>query len=150
MKSTISIQVKAAILLLVFGLNTIVGFACAVGVDMGFNATHHHGEEASEVHIHKDGKKHHHAKGTHDHDQKHEDQKGNCCNDSVIKLSQIDKAVPQSNFLINPVFITSFVSSFYTFDILYSSQTTTNVKYFVRGHHPPIPDVRIAIQSFQI
>ena len=47
--------------MLVFSLNTVIGFACAVGINMGFNTTHHHEEEATEavVHIHKDGKKYH-------------------------------------------------------------------------------------------
>ena len=44
--------------MIVFSLNTIIGFACAVGIDMGFNSTDHHDEEATEtsVHIHADGK----------------------------------------------------------------------------------------------
>lgn len=39
MKSTISIKIKAAFLLVVFALNTVVGFACSLGVDMGFKFT---------------------------------------------------------------------------------------------------------------
>ena len=59
MKRNISIQLKAAFLLLVFAFNTVVGFACAVGINMGFNAPHHHDEEeAIETTVH-----HHHAGG---------------------------------------------------------------------------------------
>ena len=68
MKKNISIQLKAAFLLIVFGLNTMVGFACAIGVDMGFNTTNHHDEEATEVHQHADGSKHDH----HNQASKHE------------------------------------------------------------------------------
>lgn len=154
MKRKISIKLKAALLLLVFGMNTAVGFACAAGVDMGFNATHHHDEEAKEVvvHTHADGKKHnHHNKASvHQHDKKNTSKKDDCCNDKVVKLVQADKVVPQSNTIINPVFFAAFTATWFNIDILYSSQASTSIKYFVRSYHPPISDIRIAIQSFQI
>ena len=166
-----SIQLKAAFLLIVFALNTVVGFACAVGVDMGFNHNHHQ-DEATEaaIHIHADGKKHihqenretaahrHHAHNasSHHHDKADlhhplNDGKDNCCNDKVIKLAQDDKALsPSLHIAIHPVFFTAFVSSFCNIDVSANSQVTKHSKYFVRSHHPPIPDIRIAIQSFQI
>jgi len=150
MKSNLSIQAKAAFLLLVFGLNTVVGFACAVGIDMGFNTKHHHAEAitANTGHHHDDAD-HYHTEANKDHHSK--DSKDNCCKDKVMKFAQVDKAVPQSlGSGINPVFFTAFVSSFYDINILFSSQVVTSIKYFVRCHHPPIPDIRIAIQSFQI
>jgi len=153
MKRNIAIQLKTAFLLLVFGLNTMVGFACAIGVDMGFNTSHHH-NEATEVsiHVHSDGKKHAHHDQTpkHHHDNQSTSKKGDCCNDKVVNLIQTDKAVPQSNTIINPVFITAFVVTYFNIDLLYSSQASTSIKYFVRSYHPPISDIRIAIQSFQI
>lgn len=150
MKKNISIQLKAALLLIVFGLNTVVGFACAMGVDMGFNTTYHHDEEATEVHVHSNGEKHeHHDKSANNHHDE-QNEKGGCCNDSVIKLSQTEKSVPQSNSIISPVFFTTFITTYYNIDILYPSQVTASVKHFVRSYHPPIPDIRIAIQSFQI
>ena len=144
-----SIQLKAALLLIVFSLNTIIGFACAVGINMGFNS-HHHNEEATEiaVHVHADGKKHeHHNKGHH---HKTKDEKDNCCNDKVTKFSQLDKSVPISATDITTIFFTTFISTFFNIDILFSSQQNVSIKYFVRSHHPPIQDIRIAIQSFQI
>ncbi|MFX5709932.1 hypothetical protein ABTE34_20810, partial [Acinetobacter baumannii] len=46
-----------------FATNTAVGFACAIGVDMGFNSPHHNEtKEPAEVHVHDDGKKHVHEK----------------------------------------------------------------------------------------
>lgn len=150
MKTNRSIQLKAVLLLLVFGLNTVVGFACAMGLDMSFNSTHHHGEEATAVHVHADGKKHHHEKPAHNHEKKHKEEKGGCCNDSVIKFSQADKSVPQSNSIVNPAFFTASIASYYYIDITYPSQVSGSTKYFVRSYHPPIPDIRIAIQSFQI
>lgn len=156
-----SIQLKAAFLLMVFSLNTIIGFACSVGIDMGFNTKHHHDEEATEaaVHVHADGKKHIHHKeaSKHHHDEavgdhhKSKGDKDNCCNDGVMKITQLDKAVPQTmSIALHPIFFTAFVSSFYYVNILYSSQVNTSIKHFVRSYHPPIPDIRIAIQSFLI
>ena len=166
MKRNLSIKIKAAFLLLVFSLNTIIGFACAIGINMGFNS-HHHDEEATAatVHIHADGKRHihhneasnySHDKSSHHHDdadnhhQNSKDGKDNCCHDKVIKIAQVDKSVPQSLNIVHPVFFTALIYSFYNIDGSFLSQGSPNIKYFVRSHHPPIPDIRIAIQSFQI
>ena len=126
-----------------------VGTACALGVDMGFNS-HHHEEEETEVsvHEHTNGKQHHHEEAEHKHTDK--DKKDNCCNDDVLKLFKTDKAVPQFAKLISPIFYTAFQPAYNTINIFYPSQVSTSNKYYVRGHHPPIPDIRIAIQSFQI
>ena len=149
MKKNIFIQFKAAFLLIVFALNTLAGFACAVGLDMNFN-TRHHEEDAAEVpaHVHSNGKNHHHEEAEHKHTDKNK--KDNCCHDKVVKLSQTAKSVPQDAKILNPVFFTVFVAVYYNINIDYPSQVNTSKKYFVRGHHPPISDIRIAIQSFQI
>lgn len=157
MKRIKSIQIKAAFLLIAFSLNTIIGFACAVGLDMGFNS-HHHEEEVTDtpVHVHADGKKHQHhneAKGHHGEavkDHHSSNDKDNCCNDGVMKFQQVDKNIATSFSLISPVSFTSFVASFYHIDLLSSNNRISTIKYFVRRHHSPIPDIRIAIQSFQI
>jgi len=68
-----------------------------------------------------------------------------------VKIAQLDKSVPQSlNNIIQPVFFAAFVASFFDIDISFASKAIPSVKYFVRSHHPPIQDIRIAIQSFQI
>ena len=144
-----SIQFKAAFLLIVFSLNTVIGFACAIGMNMGFNS-HHHEEsavEATENHHHD--KSHHHGEADIHHHQTNNN-KDNCCNDGVMKFQQVDKNIATSFSLINPLFFTSFLASYYNIDILSSNNRISEIKYFVRSHHPPIPDIRIAIQSFQI
>src|SRR5437762_1108585 len=98
-------RIKAAFFLSVFSLNTVIGFACSVGLDMGYNSKHHDEKELTEavIHIHSDGKKHIHyeKKNTHEHnksnqhnqDKTHNDSnegKDNCCNDQVLKFEQID------------------------------------------------------------
>ncbi len=158
MKIRRSIQFKAAFLIIVFSLNTMIGFACAVGIDMGFNTSHHHDEEATEisVHVHSDGKKHiHHEAAKHydepDNDHHKSNGKDNCCNDKVIKFNEVDKSASHSlNTGISPVFFTTFLTSFYSANILYTSFINTAINYFVRSYHPPISDIRIKVQSFQI
>lgn len=160
MNKNISIQAKAAFLIIVFSLNTIIGFACAIGIDMGFNATHHHEEEGIQapLHIHADGKKHIHENGSakhHDeaggHPYKSKEGKDGCCNDKVIQFARLEKSIPPSlRPTINFVLFGSFIPAFYSTDVLFTSRQFRNIKYFVRGHHPPIPDIRIAIQSFRI
>lgn len=157
-------KVKAIFLLSVFSLNTVVGFACSIGVDMGFNSKPHHDEETTEavVHIHADGKKHIHyeKKNSHDHKKtQHHDQannhhkskegKENCCTDQVLKFEQLDKSIPHSLNINHPSFLIAFLDIFYN-DSLPSYVIVKNIKQFLRGYHPPISSIRIAIQSFQI
>ena len=165
MKKNKSIQFKAAFLLIVFSLNTIVGFACSLGLDMGYNSTHHGADAATEavVHVHKDGKKHiHHEKKEsdghdkyHNHDEanKSENSKsdeGNCCTDKVKEFQDLDKSVPASQSIVHPIFFTAFVAAYYNITLLFPTNVVRDIKPFVRNYHPPIPDIRIAIQSFQI
>lgn len=157
MKISLSIQFKAAFLTFVFLLNTLVGFACAVGMDMEFNTKHHEDQKvvSSGKHTLKNGKHHAHAK--HSHDQSPVDhhasksQKDNCCKEQVDKITKADK-------LTQPGFDYSLLSS--SFFLLPSTgyrigesvtfPVNVSNNYFVRHCRPPIPDVRIAIQSFQI
>jgi hypothetical protein len=147
-----SIRLKAAFLLIVFSLNTIVGFACSMGVDMGFNTSHSNGEAAkASVHKHKDGKKHENKPETgKKHAYKHKEtasKKDDCCKEKVVKLQTSDKALTHAQASIHtPVFI---VSSFFQFS---SFNTVKGVpqKYIAYQFHPPPRDIRITIQSFQI
>jgi hypothetical protein len=140
--------IKAALLLIIFSLNTVIGFACAAGMNMGFNA-HHHEEEFAHDPIHT-----HHDATSNDETQHHHQPKNgkdNCCNDKVVKFTQIDKSVPQSFSVgLSPVFFTAFISFFHNIDIAPASGAIPDIRFFLRSYHPPIPDIRIAIQSFQI
>ena len=103
MKRTTSIKFKAAFILAVFAMNTVVGSACAMGVDMGFNHKHHHEEVAD----------HHHDEiANHHNDEKDDSDKDGCCNDAVIKFQEVDKNLTQ-NAKINidsPVILLTFNS----------------------------------------
>ena len=127
MKRSISIQLKAALLLIVFSMNTVIGFACAMNVDMGFNNKHHHDDEATEttVHIYADGKKHqHHEEATkHHHDSKENSEKGGCCTDGVIKFQSLDKSLIQNNNVaINTPLFVAMLSSFFGINVLKQPQ----------------------------
>lgn len=155
-------KIRALFLLSIFFLNTVVGFACSLGVDMGFNSKHHHGEETSEavVHIHADGKKHiHQEKSKHNQSKSHDEnkidnhhksneEKNNCCNDEVAQLAQVDKSVPQSLIIVHPILVNAFFDVYYS--VVFPADIVKDIKQFVRSYHPPISNIRIAIQSFQI
>lgn len=146
MSKLTSIQIKAFILLFVFSLNSLISFACLVGIDMGFNSKDHHDEE--NIAVTHNGS-HHHDKADNHHKSK--DNKDNCCNDKVINFAKIDKSVPETSYSgISSLSLNAFISSFYIVDVLATFKVTTSIKYFVRSYHPPIPDIRIAIQSFQV
>jgi hypothetical protein len=147
MKKIKSIQIKAAFLLIAFSLNTIIGFACAIGMNMDFNS--HHQEEESAI----SESSHHHSTVSHHQDKVAKNQskdEDNCCHDKVTKIAQVDKAVPQPfSISVNYLFLSALASTFYHIDTL-NGVRASQFKYFVRSHHPPIPDIRIAIRSFQI
>ena len=142
MNRNTSIRLKAASLVIVFSLNTIVGFACAMGVNMGFNTTHHHDHETDDVTVAAGTKKHHH-------DSKETAEKGGCCNDKVINFQNLDKRLSQNaNVAINaPVFV-AILRSFFGIDIFKPAQKTPQ-RHFA-FFHPPPPDILIVIQRFQI
>jgi len=159
MKEKISIQLKAAFLLLVFSMNTMIGFACAVGIDMGFNAKHHD-EEVTEIpiHVHADGNKHHHnnepkkyghnQSAPNHHDDKNASKKDDCCTGEVLQFNQLDKSLAAKVGIDIPVFV-AIITVYFGINIFETVQLPAQ-KYTARHFHPPPPDICIAIQRFQI
>ena len=184
MNISISIKLKAAFLLTVFVLNTVVGFACSVGLDMGYNSKHHlevetvqntdayskghtafaktsHNHEvATHSHHHKlAGALHqgvavptnHHAEGvvSNHHNNKTTEQ-DDCCNKNAVELQQIDKSLNHApQFSVKaPVFV-AFLSAFLGLELTPAKNHTAASQYLILQYYPP-PDIRIAIQSFQI
>lgn len=161
MKISLSIKFKAVFLTILFLSNTVVGFACTIGADMVFNKEHHDEHSAipaTKVHSHPKGTKPHshsnnnaESSAAHSHKKKQESKKDNCCKDEVAKFVAVDKQISKTISikapqmfadLLRPVFILA--------DVEMASGNTPDQRYFVRCHHPPIPDIRIAVQSFQI
>jgi hypothetical protein len=174
MNKITSIHFKAAFLLVVFSLNTLVGFACSMGLDMGFN-TSHHNDEAIEpsVHIHTDGKKHHHqpepakvnvhihaggkkhehktetAKQHHEKKETQKKDKDDCCNDDVLKFQSLDKNLNKNvRAAINAPALVAIISIFVGVDMLKASAELQSQIH--RYLFPPPPDILISIQRFQI
>lgn len=145
-----SIQFKAAFLLVVFSLNTIVGFACAMGVDMGFNSKHHHHDDDGVSAI-----DHHHENAMHHHDEEKRAKnkstdEDNCCNKHVVKFSQSDKLLTQVlNAEIKPPVTLIFLHSFYLSYLAPFAKTTKHI-LVARRCFIDFPDIRVSIQSFQI
>ena len=139
-KRNISMRFRAGFLLVVFSMNIIIGLACAIHIDRLFYPGHH--QEMA----HKGS--HHHDQV--DHHNKSKGAKDNCCNDHVVKFTQLDKSFPHCFAGLNAIFFTTLISTFYNIDVLHTSKSSASIKYFVRSHHPPIQDIRIGIQSFQI
>lgn len=153
MKRIRSIRVKAIILLAVFSLNTLVGFACAIGVDMNSDSQHHHHDEnpASPVavsHHHLDEKDHHH------HHEASANNKGSkeddCCTDGVIKLSQVDKLLAQvvQAGIEMPVALVHLHFLYQSY--LSSSPQTTEQILVVEPYVLSSYGIRVSIQSFRI
>jgi hypothetical protein len=179
-------KVKAAILLIVFSLNTMVGFACALGLDLSASNDEHKHEAttgASGAHSH-DGHQHstgdaNSAASTHSHDadqhssshshnnaahphsaeKDHHEQneaathgcKSDCCTEEVVPLQQVDKAVAKNITVPLLNFTISFSYSFFGVDVLSSFYQRCSYPNYVRWRpSSTIPDIRIAIQSFQI
>lgn len=148
MKESISIKLKAILLLIVFSMNSIISFACAVRVNMAFNDKHHV-EEITEnpVHIHAEGnenKHHNHA----NHDKNKSSEKGGCCNDKIVKFQNLEKNITAKTMIKVPLFV-AIVSTFPGID-LYNITKRYPQKIVVRFYYPPPSDILISIQKFQV
>jgi peptide subunit release factor RF-3 len=147
MKIHHSTKLKAAFLILVFFLNTVVGFACTIGMDMGFNGVHHKDDHTHHQHD-KAASPQHDEAVTHQHQKTEKD---NCCKDEVSKLTAADKeALSTSVFSFQLSFPAVLHTPVYFQSSLSSIPVNIPNTYFARHSRAPVQDVRIVIQSFQI
>ena len=135
-------------------MNTVIGFACAMGLDMGFNSKHNHDDddEATETSVHVNGKEHqHHDEETkHHHDSKEDSEKSSCCNDGVINFQNLEKNLNQNNTtVIYAQIFTTILSNFWSINIFNCIKILPE-HYNACVFHPPPTDILIAIQRFQI
>ncbi len=155
-----TIRFKALFLLLVFISNTFIGLACTFKLNTSFKSNHHQKNTNAAVHIHNDGTHHDHSKksekkqNNHDSDLNKnklpEDSKNECCNSKIQQLQSVEKFVPDYINLSHPVFSTAFIISYFSIVDPTYKDIVKNNWWSVRNYHPPISDIRIAIQSFQI
>ena len=152
MKKNISIQFKAFLLLIVLATNTIIGFACAVGIDMGFNTKHHDDGETTEapIHVHAAGKIHNHANeaNTHKIGYKKSTEKGGCCNDKVIEFQNVDKNLVAKTIVTTPA-IVAIITTFIWIDLFDIAKSSLQ-KDLITRFYPPPKDILISIRKFQV
>ena len=137
-------------------MSTLVSFACAIGVEMGYNEKHHQEKAVKALshhhdnsHEHSDNKAHKHSKTVDTPSEKKV--ADDCCKKEAKKFGQFDKIVSKVATDNNQqILLVAFIQTFYSFDLLKSNDLVSVKRNLYRGHHPPIPDRRIAIQSFLI
>ncbi len=132
-------------------MNTVIGFACAVGIDMGFNTKLHNQEETeTPIHVHADGNKHdHHNEGhKHNHDKKKSNEKDDCCNDKVVKFQNTEKNIT-AKIAIDATSFIAIASTFFGID-LFTVTDAFPQKDIKRFFYPPPSDILISIQKFQV
>ncbi|WP_460557085.1 hypothetical protein [Ferruginibacter profundus] len=169
MKPPRAIQYKAFFLLVTFSMNTVIGFACSMGVDMGFNAHHHHSHEAGKHHEHSDADHHEEHDGENSHSHQHEaieplhldtgnntafftsQDEGNCCKDYVVGFNSVDKQLAKQNSTqLKITYLSPFIATFCF------TESTNEKGYLQHLRIPPReidyspPDIRVFIQSFLI
>ena len=170
MKPLRAIQYKALFLLITFSLNMVVGFACSLGVDMGFNSKHH-SHDSGKHHEHSDTDRHDEHDGNNSHSHQHEaiphhhsdsdnnantatftsQDEENCCKDFVVGFNSLDKLLVKQNSTqqkitwLSPFIISAFITE------------ASNAKgYVLHLRIPPReidyspPDIRVFVQSFLI
>ena len=153
--------IGALFLLLIFSLNTVVGFACSIGIDMGYNSMHHQhnsSDSPSKCPSNKSDQKH--ADGTSE-NRCHKLQpigkpanntQKDCCANDVTRFIQLDKTIVKTNLNFQPpAFLVVFASAFIQPLLNETNFANSYRLQFVRRSCSIYDtDIRIVIQSFQI
>lgn len=154
MSRTVKHKVIASFLLLVFSLSSVAGFACSIGIDMGYN-TKHHEHEASASHKavnHEHSGRHHQHMSAAQSSTIAAGHSDDCCTNDVTAFTKLDKSVADNHLTLQtPIFLLAFTTTF-----LLQNQDETGVavnsrfQFVRRSSFLNDTDIRIAIQSFQI
>src|SRR2546423_1687196 len=117
MSSQKKYKIIATFMLLVFSLNMVAGFACSIGLNLGYNRHHHHDDEMISHQSHKHCL---HPAAHHEHSQMGSDdlivkaKDDDCCSGAVTKFAQLDKSIINNQFdLRAPVFLLAIISQFF-------------------------------------
>lgn len=170
MKYSRYIKIKALVLSAVFSLNTVVGFACSIGLDLGYNSFHHKKavietqEQSHENSCHHQHKPVETKKDTHRHDdgvvhghhndlqKKEADSKDlpadDCCSNEVYKFNDLAKNITQEKTGNKLLVLSAIPHSF--FDQIVSGINEIPLLHSSRFLFPPPPDILVSIQKFQI
>jgi hypothetical protein len=155
MTSRVKNKIRALLLMMVFSLSTIAGFACSVGLDLGYNSGHHEDPVPAC----------HSGAGSHPSVQKanvnnsipgemfsDRSKAKDCCTNEVTDFIKMEKSVTQGMAdLQAPVFALAFASVFIApVNNPEFSVTPNGFQFLRRGSPLHDTDIRIVIQSFQI
>ena len=144
-------RIKALFLIIVFSTNTIAGFACSIGIDMGYNSHHHSHEKAHHYVANKN-----HSKHKHNHTQPNSAQfktgaSDDCCSNDVAKFALLDKSVVDNNFhLQTPIFLFAFSTIYLHQTITYGLAENPAFQFVRRSSFLNDTDIQTAIRRFQI
>ena len=99
MKISSSIKIKAFSLLTVFSLNMLLGFACSLGINMGYNRDHHHLNSVSEKYSDNLVTDCHADFSGDDNSNEGSDSSNDkdCCSNGVVKFFKLDKNISTTN-----------------------------------------------------
>jgi hypothetical protein len=144
-------KVRCVFLLVVFSLNIIAGFACSVGMDMGYNSNHHIKQDSSHFH---DNSHQSHGKTDCHVPVKHSESQGpsdDCCSDEVTRFIKLDKSLETGFQLQAPAITASYLSGF-IIPIFSDDNSSRSIISLTRRSWPSSyhTAIRIVIQSFQI
>ena len=154
---------KALLLLFIFLLNAVTGFACALHMSIHEQeeASEHHRENA-EVADHHNGDEateHHHEHGQLTQPSAHDEplfsgtflaNNDPCCQGAVNNFNTLAKVTPQSSQIILLAPFT-YIVAYHQFYLKPVSVALTKQLLSIDGRRrPPTYPIRIALQSFQI
>jgi hypothetical protein len=150
---------KALPLLIIFSLNTVVSFACSFS--SLFHGFHHQNSSSTTIE-HKHSANHHDPQGEkkkHDHgdqpNHKHDsgsssNSKDDCCSSAVVQIEKLEKAVSRTIEAPHAIFVASLFAVYEKLSFLSGLKNTFFPDHVRWRFSATIPDIRIAIQSFQI
>lgn len=147
MRRLLTIHVYSFFLTIVFSLNTLVSFACSVGIEMGYNNKHHYTPEKNKEVHHCCIKQESDSSGNPENENTGFD---DCCTNSVISFQQMAKQVTLSAYDLATPFFTEL---HYPETILLSIEkaiASVVKRTDLRTQQQPPPDIRVSIRSFQI
>lgn len=145
-----------AFLLLVFVMNIVVALSGAIFIYIyiAFITSQHRDSELIKVYTHFNRNKHkYHFKANQLYQHKiikDGEENNENYNNEVLKISRSEKFIPQKYLALSLTFYKSFILIYYNLNDFYPSQKSKDIKYFFKNYHPPISNIRIAMQSFQI
>ena len=129
----------------------IIGFACSLGIDMGYNSNHHQDIASEQIFDNTIADCHDIPNSGTSDKQSDSSNSKDCCSDSVVKFLKLDKsASPLSNVDVSTPVLALVYRFRFQLELLQHLENTSLKTQLIRSDHPPQQDVRTAIQSFLI